>query len=164
MALCQWILAEIAQLIQRVGEAVVSPAFLRPLRNFAGCLAGANGIATILMIETRAGVEQAAQIAATQGVDMVFIGNGDLALSLGVDPARPKYIAACAAIRRASDAAGVPCAIFTGSLAGARQRRDEGYRMVVVANDIDLVGRAWPAPATLSGTGLRLDDPQLNEK
>jgi 2-keto-3-deoxy-L-rhamnonate aldolase RhmA len=114
---------------------------VRPLRNFAGYLAGADAIATILMIETRAGVEQAAQIATTEGVDMLFIGSGDLALSLGADPAQPEYAAACAAIRRASDAAGVPCGIFTGSLAGARQRRDEGYRMVVVANDIDLVGQ-----------------------
>jgi 2-keto-3-deoxy-L-rhamnonate aldolase RhmA len=114
---------------------------VRPLRNFAGYLAGADAIATILMIETRAGVEQAAQIAATQGVDMVFIGSGDLALSLGADPAQPEYAAACAAIRRAGDAAGVPCGIFTGSLASARQRRDEGYRMVVVANDIALVGQ-----------------------
>ena len=118
---------------------------VRPLRNFAGYLAGANAIVTILMIETRAGVEQAAQIAATEGVDMLFIGSGDLALSLGADPAQPEYIAACTAIRRAGDAAGVPCGIFTGSLAGARQRRDEGYRMVVVANDIDLAGQGFTA-------------------
>ena len=118
---------------------------VRPLRNFSGYLAGADAIATILMIETRAGVAQAARIAATQGVDMLFIGSGDLALSLSAEPAEPEYTAACAAIRRAGDAAGVPCGIFTGSLAVARQRRDEGYRMVVVANDIDLVGQGFSA-------------------
>lgn len=116
---------------------------VRPLRSFGGYLAGADAIATILMIETRAGVEQATRIAATAGLDMLFIGSGDLALSLGADPGQPQYVAACAAIRHAGDAAGVPCGIFTGSLAGARQRRDEGYRMVVVANDIDLVGRGF---------------------
>ena len=41
------------------------------------------------MIETRAGVEQAAQIAATEGVDMLFIGSGDLALSLQRTRASP---------------------------------------------------------------------------
>lgn len=118
---------------------------VRPLQDFAGYLAGAHGIATILMIETRAGVEQAAQIAATEGVDMVFIGSGDLALSLGAAPTQPEFAAACAGVRRASEAAGVPCGIFTGSVEGARQRRDEGYRMVVVANDSDVVGQGFAA-------------------
>lgn len=118
---------------------------VRPLQDFPGYLAGAHAIATILMIETRAGVEQAAPIAATEGVDMVFIGSGDLALSLGVAPDQPEYAAACAGVRRASEAAGVPCGIFTGSVDGARQRRDEGYRMVVVATDIDLVAQGFTA-------------------
>ena len=118
---------------------------VRPLQNFPGYLAGANAIVTILMIETRAGVEQAGRIAATEGVDMVFIGSGDLALSLGAAPDQPEYMAACTAIRRASEAAGVPCGIFTGSLEGARQRRVEGYRMVVVASDIGLVGQGFTA-------------------
>jgi 2-keto-3-deoxy-L-rhamnonate aldolase RhmA len=116
---------------------------VRPLQDFAGYLAGAGAITTIVMIETRAGLDQAQAIAATQGVDMVFIGTGDLALSLGVGPAQPEHAAACRAIRRASDAANVPCGIFTGSTESARLRRDEGYRLVVVATDIELAAQGF---------------------
>jgi 2-keto-3-deoxy-L-rhamnonate aldolase RhmA len=118
---------------------------VRPLQDFPGYVAGAYAIATILMIETRAGLEQAEAIAGTEGVDMVFIGTGDLALSLGVSAARPEHAQACNAIRRASEAAGVPCGIFTGSLDAARLRRDEGYRMVVVASDIELAAQGFAA-------------------
>jgi 2-keto-3-deoxy-L-rhamnonate aldolase RhmA len=127
---------------------------VRPLQDFAGYLAGADAIATILMIETRAGLEQADAIAATEGVDMVFIGTGDLALSLGVTAAQPEHAQACKAIRRASEAAGVPCGIFTGSLDAARLRRDEGYRMVVVATDIDLVAQGFAAASDGFRAGL----------
>jgi 2-keto-3-deoxy-L-rhamnonate aldolase RhmA len=118
---------------------------VRPLQNFPAYVAGADAIATILMIETRAGLEQAEAIAASEGVDMVFIGTGDLALSLGVGPTQPEHAAACNAIRRASESAGVPCGIFTGSSEMARLRRDEGYRMVVVASDVDLLARGFAA-------------------
>jgi 2-keto-3-deoxy-L-rhamnonate aldolase RhmA len=118
---------------------------VRPLQDFEGYLAGADAIATILMIETRAGLAQAGAIAATEGVDMVFIGSGDLALSLGVAPGHPEYEDACAAIRAACASSGVPCGIFTASTAAARQRRDQGYRMVVVANDIGLALQGFAA-------------------
>lgn len=118
---------------------------VRPLQDFPAYVAGAGAIATIVMIETRAGLAQAEAIAAAEGVDMVFIGTGDLALSLGVTPAQPGHEVACAAIRRASEVAGVPCGIFTGSPEGARLRRDEGYRMVVVATDIGLAAQGFAA-------------------
>jgi 2-dehydro-3-deoxyglucarate aldolase/4-hydroxy-2-oxoheptanedioate aldolase len=124
---------------------------VRPLQDFEGYLAGADSIATIVMIETRAGLAQAGAIAATEGVDMVFIGSGDLALSLGVAPGQPEYEAACSAIRTACAQLGVPCGIFTGSTAAARQRRDEGYRMVVVANDIGLTLQGFAAATEVFG-------------
>jgi 2-keto-3-deoxy-L-rhamnonate aldolase RhmA len=111
---------------------------VRPLIDFAGYAAGASSIATLLMIETRAGLATASAIAATEGLDMVFIGPADLGLSLGVAPAHPEHAAACSAIRRASEAAGVPCGIYTGSADAAAARRAEGFRMVVVASDLDL--------------------------
>lgn len=112
---------------------------VRPLRDFAAYVEGAASIATILMIETRAGLAQAAAIAAVEGVDMVFIGAGDLALSLGVAPAAPEHAAACAVIRDASAASGVPCGIFTASAPAAVARRAEGYRMVVTATDLGVL-------------------------
>jgi 2-keto-3-deoxy-L-rhamnonate aldolase RhmA len=121
---------------------------VRPLHDFGCYLRGADALATVVMIETLAGVEQATAIAATEGVDMVFIGTGDLALSLGVGPADVAYADALAAVRRACAAADVPCGIFTNSLETAHARRHEGYRMVVIASDVDVVGRGFAAAAS----------------
>ena len=72
----------------------------------------------------------------------VFIGTGDLALSLGTFPASDaRHDVACAAVHAACRKAWTPCGIFTSSLEAAIARRAQGYRMVVTANDIELVSR-----------------------
>lgn len=118
---------------------------VRPLQDFERYAQGAPSIVTIPMIETRAGLAQADAIAAAEGVDMVFIGTGDLALSLGVAPGEPGHEAACAAIRASCASAGVPCGIFTGSADAAAARRAEGYRMVVVATDLGVAAHGFAA-------------------
>lgn len=118
---------------------------VRPLHDFAGYVRAAESIVTIAMIETRAGLAQAGAIAATEGIDMVFIGSGDLALSLGVAPAHAEHAAACAGIRDASASAGLPCGIFTAGAQEALARRAEGYRMVVVATDLGVASRGFDA-------------------
>ena len=59
----------------------------RPLADYVDYHAASErGIIVAVMIETVKGLENARKIAATEGVDLVFIGTGDLALSLGVFP------------------------------------------------------------------------------
>jgi 2-dehydro-3-deoxyglucarate aldolase/4-hydroxy-2-oxoheptanedioate aldolase len=41
--------------------------------------------------------------------------------------------------------AGIPCGIFTSGVGKAAERRDEGYRLVVLANDIDVVNDSFAA-------------------
>lgn len=118
---------------------------VRPLHDFERYVQGAESIATVLMIETRAGLAHAGAIAATEGVDMVFIGTGDLALSLGVAPSQTAHAAGCAAIRASCASAGVPCGIFTGGAEAAAARRAEGYRMVVVATDLGVAAHGFAA-------------------
>lgn len=97
-----------------------------------------------LMIETVAGVDNAAAIAAVPGVDFIFIGTGDLALSLGCFPARDeRHEQACQAVRSACREAGVPCGIFTLDAAEARSRREQGFAITVAANDIDIIARGF---------------------
>jgi 2-keto-3-deoxy-L-rhamnonate aldolase RhmA len=94
------------------------------------------------MIETARGVKNARRIAEVDGVDMVFIGTGDLALSIGTFPATdPLHEAACETIRQACRVAWTSCGTFTTTMEAAIDRRAQGYRMVVTANDIDLVSR-----------------------
>ena len=107
-----------------------------------------------VMVETVRGVRNAAAIANTPGVDFVLIGTGDLAISLGGFPhVDARHGEACASILQACKTAGVACGIYTGNAEAAIARRGEGYPIVVVANDIDIVtGGFARAMRTFSGT------------
>ena len=117
----------------------------RPLSSFVDYVDVAErAIAVMVMIETRKGVENADEIAAVDGLDMVFIGTGDLALSLGTFPAfDAEHEAACERVRTACRGAWTPCGIFTGGPEVARRRKAQGYRLVVLANDIELAAKGF---------------------
>lgn len=102
-----------------------------------------TAVACLVMIETRRGVEAAEEICATPGVDGVYIGPADLAISYGLPPrlapvpgphsdAMERIRAACAAN---SIVAGVHAA--DGAQA-ARYQRD-GYQMVTVSTDLAMM-------------------------
>ncbi len=93
-----------------------------------------------VMIETLRGVRNAAAIANTPGVDFVLIGTGDLAVSLnGFPRVDSRHAEACNAILEACRTAGIPCGIYTGNADAAVARHRDGYPIVVVANDIEVV-------------------------
>lgn len=101
-----------------------------------------------VMIETVAGVENAAAIAATPGIDLVFIGTGDLALSIGCFPViDARHERAIETVRAACRDAGVPCGIFTTSVDAALNRREQGFAATVAANDIAIVASGFAAAA-----------------
>lgn len=116
---------------------------VRPLRDFPAYVADCAAETLVaLMIETRAGLDNAAAIAAVAGIDMIFIGPGDLGLALG-DPSALEP--AIAVILDAARAAGVPCGIFTGDAPMARRRIAQGFAFVVAAEDAGLNRRAVAA-------------------
>ena len=118
---------------------------VRPLAQFPAYVAAAReAIAVGVMIETQRGLKNAAAIAAVKGVDFVFIGTGDLALSIGAFPGDDARLdAACARILATCKAKKRCCGVFTPSLAAARARRAQGYRLVVSANDIALAAQGF---------------------
>lgn len=126
---------------------------VRPLANFVDYVDGSDKIVVILMIETEQGAKKAQEIAAVEGVDMIFIGTGDLSLSIGVFP-RPSHdhTVTCAQIHSACKKAWTPCGIFTTSLEFAKMRRSQGYKMVVTANDADLIMRGANQASTVFST------------
>lgn len=89
-----------------------------------------------VMIETAVGVANAQQIAAVPDVHGVYIGPGDLAVSLGLSPIEgpraEEHDAAVRTICAACDAAGVAAAI-TGD-PGTEVAR--GFRMVTAGSDV----------------------------
>jgi kynurenine formamidase/2-keto-3-deoxy-L-rhamnonate aldolase RhmA len=99
-----------------------------------------------VMIETKRGLDNVDEIVSVPGIDYVFIGTGDLSLSLAGDKAGPDAVeAACRRIHSACRAAGVPCGIFTGDAAAAARRRDEGYDLVVVGGDNTILESGFKA-------------------
>jgi 2-keto-3-deoxy-L-rhamnonate aldolase RhmA len=121
---------------------------VRPLRDFAAYTAAAADAITVgVMIETAKGVENAASIAAARNVDFVFIGTGDLALSLGAAPGSEAHAHACTEVLEACRRAGTPCGIFTFGAEAAAARIAEGFWLTVVMNDISAMSGAASAAA-----------------
>lgn len=99
-----------------------------------------------VMIETGAGVERADEIASTPGLDGIYIGPGDLGLSLGMAPGRPRdddqkarFAAAIDRVLRACQDAGIVAGIHTGDGATAAGWVRRGFRWVTVVSEYGLV-------------------------
>jgi 4-hydroxy-2-oxoheptanedioate aldolase len=103
--------------------------------------------ACVVMIETADGVRNVDSIAATPGVDAIYIGPGDLALGLGLSawpedwtPTEAKVHAdTVEQIRLACVANGVAPGMHTGDGATARRYLEQGFQMVTVANELGLI-------------------------
>ena len=98
-------------------------------------------IAVVVQIETRAGVDAAAAIAAVDGVDALFIGPGDLAAALGRigRPDAPEVQQAIAHVLAAAQAAGKPTGILAPIEADARRYLAQGMTLVAVGSDLGLL-------------------------
>jgi 2-keto-3-deoxy-L-rhamnonate aldolase RhmA/transcriptional regulator with XRE-family HTH domain len=97
----------------------------------------------ILFIETMQGLENVEEIAATPGVDVLWVGEYDLSLSMGIpgeidDPrikdAEKRVVAAC-------EQAGISAGILCASVEAARAMRELGFRMIALGTDINLYSR-----------------------
>lgn len=92
------------------------------------------------MIETKAGLENAAEIAAVPGIDMLFIGPSDLSLATGTFPdLGPQHEAAIQSVLQAAKKAGKACGLFTPNVTIAMDRRLQGFQLVVLTYDQDLL-------------------------
>ena len=92
-------------------------------------------ICLVVQVETAAAIEAASDIAAVDGVDVVFVGPGDLAADLGVIHDR-QHDSVRRALERALakiTAAGKPAGVMAGSIQDARGLLDMGFSMVSVA-------------------------------
>ena len=106
------------------------------------------------MIETAQGLENLDEIVATPGLDGIYIGPNDLALSLGCSPAAESddatMIAAIEKIRKAVVDAGRIAGIFCSGGAGAARRLREGFDLVTPGNDAMMLKAA--VASAVSGT------------
>jgi 2-keto-3-deoxy-L-rhamnonate aldolase RhmA/NAD(P)-dependent dehydrogenase (short-subunit alcohol dehydrogenase family) len=131
---------------------------VRPILDFKTYAATANTSLLVgVMIETALGLKNAAAIAAVPGVDLVFIGPGDLSMSLGVFPdLGPKHEAALQTILAACRKSKTACGLFTFHASFAVDRMRQGFQLVLLGNDQDfLLSAAKSTTARFAGGGRK---------
>jgi 4-hydroxy-2-oxoheptanedioate aldolase len=98
------------------------------------------------MIETREALEQSEAIAATPGLDGIYIGPSDLALSLGLPPTleitEDIHVEAVGRVRAACEAHGIVAGIHSGNGEWAKKHAEAGFRLVTVAMDAGMLQSA----------------------
>lgn len=101
-------------------------------------------VMAIPMIETAEAVERIEEILDVPGVDMVYVGPNDLAFELDGHSGhpRPKSEAALIHVLNAATKRGIPAGIFCGSGEEARQRIEQGFRLVTPGNDFGHLARS----------------------
>jgi 4-hydroxy-2-oxoheptanedioate aldolase len=103
-------------------------------------------VVCLVMVETRRGVDNVAQIAATPGLDGIYIGPADLAVSLGVSPlARElgdEHARAIETIRDACAANGIVAGIHCARGEDANAFAARGFGIVTAATDFPLLAGA----------------------
>ena len=101
----------------------------------------------IVQIETLAGVEHVEEISETPGVDVLWIGQFDLSVAMGIPGAfdDPRMREAEDRMLTACSRAGVAAGVLVGSVDVARSMLERGFRMIALGTDIDLYGSALGA-------------------
>jgi 4-hydroxy-2-oxoheptanedioate aldolase len=112
-------------------------------------------VACLVMIETIKAVEVADAICSTPGVNGIYVGPADLAVSMGQvpslgPPSSQEHEDAIETIRLACERAGILAGIHTGGGAQARARLDQGFNMVTVATDAVLLRTAARAELAMA--------------
>lgn len=151
---------------ERVGIRGVGSALARSGRwnRIGGYLADADDqVGVMVQIETAKGVENAAEIAATDGVDGVFIGPSDLSASMGLigQQSHPDVVAAVEktieAVKAAGKIVGVNAfakAQAEGYVAAGADYVNVGADVAILARGAEALADTWcPAPGEADGEG-----------
>src|SRR3712207_906976 len=100
----------------------------------------------LVMIETREGLENVEEISAAPGLDGIYVGPSDLALSLGLAPAlevtEDARVEAVNRIREACRRNGITSGIQAASGEWARRHAEAGFDLVTVTTDAKLLSAA----------------------
>jgi 4-hydroxy-2-oxoheptanedioate aldolase len=160
---------EARQLVQHMRYPPLGSRSFGPTRaNFSagsGYAAEANDqVLCLAMIETAAALERVEEIAATPGLDGLYIGPADLTLGVtdgrlapGFDREEPEMVAAIQRVLGAGKAAGLRVGLHCGTPAYAARAAGWGFDLVTLSNDVRLLATA--AAATVGDLRGRLGLP-----
>lgn len=133
--------------VRGVGSALARSARWNRVDNYL--LEANDHVSVFVQVETMAGVEAAAEIAAVDGVDGVFVGPSDLAASMGL-LGQQTHADVTGAVFRAFDAvkrAGKPVGVNAFDPAAAQAYLDAGADFILVGADVALLARGSEALA-----------------
>ncbi len=106
----------------------------------------ASEIVTIAIIETVKGVENMAEIAATPGLDMLYVGPNDLTIDYGGTPtyvaADPRVLQAMTRSVELARANGIHAGTYAGSVEAALAAKEQGYSLLSVGYAAKLMIKA----------------------
>jgi 2-dehydro-3-deoxyglucarate aldolase/4-hydroxy-2-oxoheptanedioate aldolase len=111
----------------------------------AGYMRRANEeLMVIAMVETVSALEDLDAIAATDGIDVLWIGHFDLTASMGIAGAldHPRYTEALHTVVAACERNGIAAGISTDTADGAVELARMGFRFIAVGHDIVLLREA----------------------
>jgi 2-dehydro-3-deoxyglucarate aldolase/4-hydroxy-2-oxoheptanedioate aldolase len=112
---------------------------LAPLPEY---LARGDACLRMVQLEDWQSLERAAEFAALEHVNGVFIGHGDLFLSSGKPASDPDVKALTARVLEAANRAEVLSGVAVGTPQEARAHLDMGFSLVMLSNDTTLFGQA----------------------
>jgi 2-keto-3-deoxy-L-rhamnonate aldolase RhmA len=105
-------------------------------RSMAEHLAAARSTVVIAQVEDKEGLENISQIVGTPGLDCVFIGRADLAVSLGKTSSRDdSVVAACELICEAAQQANCPVGMFVADLEEVSKWIARGVSLFLLESD-----------------------------
>ena len=93
-------------------------------------------ILVIPQIEDMEGINNAEAIMSVEGIDVGFLGPGDLSISMGVERGSPPHEEALQKFADACNKVGKPCGIPERGLAEIKKRIDQGFQMIDIASDL----------------------------
>ncbi|MFL5990718.1 MAG: HpcH/HpaI aldolase family protein [Rubrobacteraceae bacterium] len=121
-------------------------------------------VVCLVMVETREALERVGEIAATPGLDGVYIGPSDLALSLGLTPTleimEGEHAEAVERIRESCHRNGIAAGIHSPSGEWARRHAQAGFDLITVASDAPLLRAAAGQEMAAAREGLAYTDSQ----
>ena len=109
-------------------------------------------VLVIVQVESAAAVAAADEIAAIDGVDVLFIGPRDLSHDLGVpgDTSAPSFVAALQTVLTAGRRHGKACGLLVNDGAAAAERLSQGWTFVAIGSDSTLLAAASRSALTMA--------------
>ncbi len=92
-----------------------------------------------LMIETVEAVDAVPGIAAVEGVDCLFLGPGDLSVSMGVEPGCDEHEDMIQRVFRESNEVGTPVGIPCGTPEDAKMRAEQGFTLIHAGSENGMI-------------------------